>query len=128
MSDTANAKRLRKRYQREDVKESEHGRRRTPEQRYVKAKYDAKRRSSGAKEFSLTYESYLDIICRRCTYCNGDISQEAGSGLDRIDNEQGYIPGNVNPCCASCNRRRAKTMSAEEFKKQSLINGYWKNE
>jgi hypothetical protein len=119
--------RLRKRYKRADVKAQEYVRRRTPQQRYVKARYDAGRRSSGAKEFSLTFDEYFDIISRPCRYCNSDISQGAGSGLDRIDNDKGYILGNVSPCCADCNRRRAKTMDADEFERQSKINGFWKN-
>lgn len=122
----ANAARQRKRYKKEDVQVIEHKRRRTPEQRFSKARFDAKRRPSGAKEFTLTFEEYSGIINKKCEYCNSDISQESGSGLDRIDNEKGYIQGNVNPCCAGCNRRRAKSMSAEEFKRQTIINGYWK--
>lgn len=123
---TATADRLRKRYERDDVKEAEHKRRRTPDQRFVKARHDASKRASGAKEFSLTFVEYIDIINGRCEYCNSDISQEAGSGLDRIDNDKGYILGNVNPCCSNCNRRRGKSMSAEEFKRQNILNGYWK--
>lgn len=124
---TSTADRLRKRYEKKEVQEGEYIRRRTPQQRFAKAKFDAKRRSSGEKEFSLTFDEYSVIISKKCEYCNSDISQEAGSGLDRIDNEKGYVAGNVNPCCASCNRRRSKSMSAEDFKEQTRLNGYWKD-
>jgi hypothetical protein len=46
--------------------------------------------------------------------------------MDRISNDKGYSLDNVVPCCQDCNRRRGTTYSSEEFKKQSLINGYWK--
>lgn len=35
-------------------------------------------------------------------------------GLDRIDNNQGYINGNVRPCCKICNQAK-HTRSEEEF-------------
>lgn len=120
------AEKQRKRYaDKAEVRASEHKRRRTPEQRYAKARYDAAHRDSGEKEFKLSLEEYKIIIAGRCTYCNCDISQEGGSGLDRIDNDNGYSVDNVNACCAACNRRRSKSMSAEEFKLQSRYNGYW---
>lgn len=112
-------------YDTDEGRKKEYIRRRTPEARYAKARYDAGRRFSGAKEFSLTLNEYKDIISKPCRYCNCDISQETGSGLDRILNEQGYITGNVSPCCGSCNQRRSKSMSANEFERQSKLNGYW---
>lgn len=121
-----NRERMRESSATEEGKAYEHKRRRTPKTRYIKARYDAGRRKSGAKPFTISLEEYLIVIARKCEYCNCSLENETGSGLDRIDNEKGYEPGNVNPCCGDCNRRRSKSMGAEEFKEQSRINGYWK--
>lgn len=96
---------------------------RYPRSRWVHARNGAKRRKLA---FTLTFEEYSEIVKNNCYYCNDDISTSAGSSLDRIDNSLGYHVDNVNPCCGSCNRRRSKSMSAEEFRKQSKLNGRWK--
>lgn len=77
------------------------------------------------KEWTLTFDEFQAIVSCNCYYCNRSIADETGSGLDRIDNSKGYVPGNVNPCCADCNRRRGDSMDSETFKEQSKLNGYW---
>lgn len=54
-----------------------------------------------------------------CCWCQSDLftstSKSAnGVGLDRIDNDRGYVVGNVNPCCPSCNVERG-TLPHEEY-------------
>ena len=39
-----------------------------------------------------------------CHYCGGEVEQHLG--LDRIENDKGYIPGNVVQCCWTCNRMK----------------------
>ena len=113
-------------YYSEDGHKTEYDRRRTPENRWRRARYDAKRRSTGVKEFTITMEEYCEFIKQPCYYCNCDISTSSGSGMDRIENSKGYLLDNVVPCCRNCNRIRGDTMSSAEFKKQSFINGRWK--
>ena len=120
------AAKQRERYHDPTYNQDESDRRSNPRVRFSKARFDAKRRKTGPKEFTITFEEYALLISKRCTYCNGDISKETGSGLDRIDNSKGYLPDNVNPCCRDCNTRRSNSMSAAEFKRQSKLNGYWK--
>jgi hypothetical protein len=74
----------------------------------------------------LTLEEYSTLIVLPCSYCNSSIAHETGVGLDRKDNTKGYVTGNVNPCCSACNRIRAKSMDADEFKKQTKLNKRWK--
>jgi 5-methylcytosine-specific restriction endonuclease McrA len=37
------------------------------------------------------------------------------NGIDRIDNERGYLPDNAVPCCKRCNQAKAD-MAIDEFK------------
>lgn len=67
----------------------------------------------------------LDILFRSdCFYCGMPPSNKYGSeklngdfiysGIDRVDNNKGYILGNVVPCCAKCNTAKG-TMDMDEF-------------
>lgn len=55
------------------------------------------------RENNLTRELIAEYIAQPCFYCGGD---DVSMGLDRIDNSQGHIVGNVNPCCNRCNTIR----------------------
>lgn len=61
---------------------------------------------SGAKSrgvfFSLTEEEYTKLVSDPCYHCSGSLPA-VGGGLDRVDHTQGYVSGNVVPCCAQCN-------------------------
>lgn len=115
---------MRKVYATKKGQELEKKKRCTLQNRYSHGKSNARRRG---KDFTLTYEEYTFFVSRPCYYCNADISKESGVGLDRILNEEGYHVHNVNSCCSSCNRSRSKSMGAEEFKQQTILNGRWKN-
>jgi hypothetical protein len=97
----------------------EHGRRRTPNSRYLRSKYNASKRG---KTFTLTLEEYTSFISLPCYYCQTSIAEETGSSLDRKNNERGYEIDNVVTCCRYCNRRRAKSMSSEVFHEQFQLN------
>jgi hypothetical protein len=71
------------------------------------------------KEWALTDEEALFLLGCDCHYCgsgpgntqgNGSAGRWNGeytySGIDRKDNDQGYLPDNVVPCCATCNRAK----------------------
>lgn len=70
----------------------------------------ARRRS---KAFSLTFEQFMELTSQDCYLCGKAPLQKARkkkyfgtyfyNGLDRIDNEQGYVIGNVLACCQACN-------------------------
>jgi len=80
--------------------------------RYASSMHIAKRRSL---EWNLSIEEYYDLLSsNKCHYCD-DPLQETGTGLDRIDNNKGYILGNVIPCCSSCNITRFDNYSYEEM-------------
>ena len=47
----------------------------------------------------ITEEEFLDITKDRCFYCGVD----GLKGIDRVDNDKGYILSNCVPCCKHCN-------------------------
>ena len=47
-----------------------------------------------------------------CHYCGGEVTQRLG--LDRVDNDKGYIPGNVVQCCTTCNSMKLD-LSVDEW-------------
>lgn len=97
---------------------------------YAKYKSSAKKRG---REFSLTKEEFHRLTCLNCHYCGSppsnhyrDWQKEADAewaekgailynGIDRVNNDRGYVCDNVVPCCFVCNRAK-HTMSEEEFR------------
>lgn len=85
-----------------------------PERRYKNFIHNAKNRNLIV---DLTYAEYKEITeGAACTFCGQDIISR-GHGLDRIDNNQGYIISNVVPCCLYCNQLRSHLLTATETKK-----------
>lgn len=77
--------------------------------RYVKS---AKNRNL---PFELSKETFREMISRNCYYCNKspeyreykNYNKNGGiifNGIDRVDNNKGYIKDNVVACCEQCNR------------------------
>lgn len=76
------------------------------------------------KEFTISYEEFAEIAkSTRCHYCYGHLKfaefgvHKHGQGyqLDRKDNSQGYVSGNVVPCCARCNHGKSSDFAYEEW-------------
>jgi len=65
--------------------------------RYSRYKTSAKKRNLA---FTLSLEEFGAYWQQPCIYCGDSIST---IGLDRVDNERGYEPDNVVPCCTGCN-------------------------
>lgn len=82
-------------------------------------------KSSAAKrhmEWALTDADFDRLTKLSCHYCgvapskvyvgsNGDFIY---SGIDRVDNRQGYVTANVVPCCQTCNLAK-RNMSVTDF-------------
>jgi len=65
-------------------------------------------------EVRITQEEFAEIISAPCFYCGG-LLPEAGSGVDRIDSQIGYVIGNCRPCCYICNLAKSD-LTETEFK------------
>jgi hypothetical protein len=74
--------------------------------------------------FALTAEQMANLFASPCHYCGAPpgttttVKGRQGSftytGIDRLDNAEGYIPENVVPCCQECNYRKG-AQSYEDF-------------
>jgi hypothetical protein len=61
--------------------------------------------------FQITLEQFEKIVQEPCVFCG-----EAGDprGLDRRNNDLGYLPGNIRACCSVCNRFKSN-LTEHEF-------------
>jgi len=75
-------------------------------------------------EWALSKEDVRQLTSRPCHYCgiepiqrikkasyNGDCIY---NGLDRVDNDRGYLIDNIVPCCGTCNKMK-NNMTQKEF-------------
>ena len=54
-------------------------------------------------EFNLDKKTFLYLIHHNCYLCGKKTDDEHQNGIDRVDNDKGYILENVQPCCINCN-------------------------
>lgn len=78
------------------------------------------------RRFALNLQSFQALTSAPCHYCAAPPSQLASrkaktpwgayvySGIDRMDNAQGYVAGNCVPCCGVCNTAKGG-MSYADF-------------
>jgi len=65
-------------------------------------KYKSNARDRGY-EWNLTKKDFTSFWQKPCYYCGDKIET---IGLDRINNEKGYLMDNVVSCCETCNRMK----------------------
>lgn len=66
------------------------------------------------KKFELTVEEFKEITSKDCYFCSdkpNNISIKHKyiykyNGIDRVDNDLGYIKSNIVPCCYMCNTKK----------------------
>lgn len=78
--------------------------------------------------FLITFEEFKTLILRNCYYCGQepnmsykgtrlkikDVSMFKINGIDRVNNDEGYILSNCVTACKICNNAK-NTLSSEEF-------------
>lgn len=81
-------------------------------------RYYKKNAASFNRPFELTEQQFMEVASSNCMYCGAPPKHGAYNvvcnGIDRIDNDKGYIPGNVGACCTWCNYMKGKH-TKEEF-------------
>ncbi len=89
---------------------------------YQVYKRNAEKRGLG---FNISKTFFRQLVIQPCYYCGGSPSNVSKgnrntngvfvyNGLDRVQNEIGYVPDNVVPCCRRCNYVKA-TLSVDEL-------------
>ncbi len=67
--------------------------------------------------WELTEEKAIGLMVSSCHYCGcepGTHNQNGLNGIDRIINSDGYVDGNVVPCCGKCNMMKGQR-APDEF-------------
>lgn len=64
--------------------------------------------------FDLNITSFHNIAGERCYYCWRSDSDDHENGIDRIDNNKGYIISNCVACCSECNYMKGP-MDIQDF-------------
>jgi hypothetical protein len=86
-----------------------------PSNQFKNAARYAKRRQI---KFILSFDDFITERNKPCFYCGNRIGPPTieGTGLDRIDNNKGYEPGNIVSCCKVCNQIKGDILTIEETK------------
>ena len=95
---------------------------RPKEDREVKVLNDIYRTYLKEDKFNIEYARLVLIVQSPCWYCNGfDIKYDSLTkeyfyinGIDRYDNNKGYLLYNVVPCCIKCNKMK-RNLAIDEF-------------
>jgi hypothetical protein len=72
-----------------------------------------------ARDITLLAEDVIDIIFENCYYCGAIPTYTyynypiKFNGVDRVDNNLGYIKGNCVACCFICNRAKANMIQKQ---------------
>jgi len=74
--------------------------------KYRTYKSNAKKRGI---DFEITLEDMRGFLAKPCFYCG-----ERATGIDRVDNDGGYIEGNMVSCCGVCNHMK-NNLTKEQF-------------
>lgn len=88
---------------------------------YRNYQYGAKKRNL---KWNLTKDQFKQLTSSICYYCGIEPYNEYRStksfngfyiynGIDRVDNNKGYVPENCLPCCKFCNRAKFNLLSSE---------------
>lgn len=71
--------------------------------------------------FQLSIMDFDNITKQVCFYCGRFSQNKNNSGIDRINNEIGYVLANCLPCCWICNTMKLDHDQAEFFESVKLI-------
>ncbi len=81
--------------------------------RWRKSKWSAENKRKVV--WNISFEDFEKFSKAPCYYC-GKFFNQGGSGLDRLNNEDGYTINNVVTCCKWCNRLRSNHLTVAQTK------------
>ena len=55
------------------------------------------------KKWDLSLEDFKEEVLKPCSICGKENTDTHHNGIDRIDNSEGYVAGNIQSCCGECN-------------------------
>lgn len=65
-------------------------------------------------DFALTKDQFIKFLNDKCYYCDKENSETHKNGIDRKNNEIGYIIENCVTCCGQCNYMKG-SLTEDEF-------------
>lgn len=71
-------------------------------------------------EFAIELEFFRKTVSYDCYLCGKNNTQDHQNGIDRFDNNIGYLPENCRPCCFNCNLMK-KDYDYDEFIRKMLL-------
>lgn len=108
---------LRRAYCKECERQRMRTRSKTVRARWLHSRLAAQRNK---RRWEISPELFALLISQPCHYC-GSALNNTGSGLDRKDNQLGYVPENVVPCCRQCNVVKNSFFSYDEMMQLSSV-------
>lgn len=82
------------------------------------------RASKKELEFALTKEQFTKFTIEKCYYCGKEASNIHNNGVDRKDNEIGYIIENCVSCCSQCNYMKGSLIENEFIETCKKVSEY----
>jgi hypothetical protein len=74
-------------------------------------------------DFAISKTVFQDLIIKPCFYC-GYVKEGEVNGLDRLDNNKGYLQENLMPSCTTCNLLKGTQHPQEFIDKMTAIHTY----
>src|SRR5688572_10795522 len=65
-------------------------------------------------EWRLTKKEAHKLLLGSCKYCGKECSKADPNGIDKVDNDKGFVPDNCVSCCIICNWWK-HTYTVDEF-------------
>ena len=96
----------------ESVKKTKKKFRQSPKGRLYSYQQSAKTRGY---EFSLNSDDFENLLKENCHYCG----KQNANGVDRKNNDIGYLINNVVACCSTCNYMK-RDLSYDDFKEHLI--------
>lgn len=80
------------------------------------------------KIFSLSLDEFAEIQKDECYLCGKQNTDLHKNGLDRVDNNLGFVEENVSACCGNCNMAKSTFDISEFLEKCQQITNYQKSD